>query len=549
MSAARIGRRSGLGALAAAFVAALLAFPAWAFFSVGSTAATGASAAGALGTPVVATSGVTSTSVTFTVASPPPGLTPTGYRVARTGPTAAPSVCTITGSTGSCTDTAPVDGTTNTYAVVALLAGTAWTSPTPRTVTVGVPSKDTTAPVTTASTSPAPNTAGWNSGTVTVTLTATDASGVAGTYYTTDGSRPTSASTAYTVPLSVPVSTTVRFFSVDTVGVVESDKTLVVKIDTAQPTGAVTSPTSPPDVSGSVSVSGNAADTGGSGVASVQPQYRLSGTSGWTAIGSAVTPTAELWSASTAWETAPLRDGTYLLRALVTDAAGNTNDANAPTRSVTVKNAFSVSAPATATAGTPFTVTLTAAGVAGTTQPISVSGLVAGPNGTAVPSTPPTATFNGNGVATIQVTAVSATQQAVSVSLTGLNRQATTGTVTVSPKAGRIFFSDCAAPYSCTSGSSATTITGQQSNLTFKVSRQSADDFGNPLDISSAVTVNLTVTGQGSPQVSPNQVTITGGQATSAQTSTMSRTNGNGSRTGTITAKVTGYADATLTLQ
>ncbi len=56
---------------------------------------------------------------------------------------------------------------------------------------------------------------------VTVALSATDNTGgwgVANTYYTTDGSTPTTSSTVYTGPFSVKQNTTVKFFSTDLAG-------------------------------------------------------------------------------------------------------------------------------------------------------------------------------------------------------------------------------------------------------------------------------------------------------------------------------------------
>jgi peptidoglycan/xylan/chitin deacetylase (PgdA/CDA1 family) len=55
---------------------------------------------------------------------------------------------------------------------------------------------------------------------VTVSLTATDTGGwgLANTYYTTDGSTPTTSSTVYTGPFTVKQNTTVKFFSTDLAG-------------------------------------------------------------------------------------------------------------------------------------------------------------------------------------------------------------------------------------------------------------------------------------------------------------------------------------------
>ena len=414
-----------------------LAAPAWALFSVLSSDATGTSAAAVLGTPVVTTGGVTATSVTFTIAAPTSGPTPTAYRVARTAPTTAASVCTVTGSSGSCTDTAPVAGTTNTYAVYAGLAGSSWESPTPRTVTVAVPSLDPNAPVTTGTASPAPNAAGWNTSAVTVTLSATDVSGVANTYYTTNGSTPTTASTRYTGPFTVSSTATVRFFSVDKRGNTETPTSLAVKIDTVAPTGALTAPASAAVVSGTVTVSGTSADTGGSGLAAVQPQVQQ-GSGAWTNLGSAITTGASTWS--TSWATAGLTDGAYSLRALVTDVAGSTT--TTATRSVTVSNNLVVTAPATAVAGTSFNVTIRTAATVSGTKAITVTGLQSSPNGTA-PVLKTSASFT-SGVATISLRAYRAGSQTITVTTTADGRQGTSGAVVVAPRAqGQLYFTSC----------------------------------------------------------------------------------------------------------
>lgn len=95
--------------------------------------------------------------------------------------------------------------------------------------------------------------------------------------------------------------------------------------DTTAPAVSVTAPAAGSAVSGTVSVSGSAADSGSS-VARVEvrvdsgPWTSASGTTSWT------------WS----WATSGLLDGTHILTARATDAAGNT--ATTP-RSFTVSNA------------------------------------------------------------------------------------------------------------------------------------------------------------------------------------------------------------------
>ena len=85
---------------------------------------------------------------------------------------------------------------------------------------------DTTAPTTTIACNGTPCTTTGYNGTATVTLTATDAGGwgVDKTYYTTDGSTPTTSSAVYSGPvtLSTPATYTVKFFSTDLAGNTET---------------------------------------------------------------------------------------------------------------------------------------------------------------------------------------------------------------------------------------------------------------------------------------------------------------------------------------
>jgi peptidoglycan/xylan/chitin deacetylase (PgdA/CDA1 family) len=88
---------------------------------------------------------------------------------------------------------------------------------------------DTTPPVTTISCNGAACSSSGYTAPVTVTLSATDNEpggwGVAATYYTTDGSTPTTSSTVYTGPFTVKQNTTVKFFSTDLAGNAEQVNT------------------------------------------------------------------------------------------------------------------------------------------------------------------------------------------------------------------------------------------------------------------------------------------------------------------------------------
>lgn len=539
------GRRGLLTVAVAALAVLGLTLPASAFFSVGSTAATGASRAGTLGTPGATASGVTATNVTFAITAPPTGPTPTAYRVARTAPTAAASVCTVTGSSGSCSDTAPVDGQTNTYAVYARLSGTTWESVTPRALSVVVPAADTTAPVTTASASPAPNAAGWNSTNVIVTLTATDASGVANTYYTTDGSVPSTSSTVYTGPFTVSSSATVRYFSVDTRGNVEAAKSLALRIDAVAPTGAVTSPAAAAVVGGTLTVSGTSTDAG-SGVASVQPQVQQ-GSGAFTGLGAAVTTGASTWS--TSWGTGAVADGPYSVRALVTDVAGNTFAT--PAVSVTVQNTTLTVSPVAATfvAGVPFNLTVrTGNNISGANLPITVTGLAASPNGTAA-VVPTTANFT-NGVATISVTAFRAGSQSIVVKLSSDNRQGGT-TLTVNPKPGQLSVSQCEIVQSngntvSACGQGTVTLTNRNYRVRFAVARPSVDAYGNSLVTTSLpVSLNYTASTGQLGSLSTTSLSIPQDQTSSATLVTYNPPN-NSASSGSISISATDWTGAVI---
>ncbi len=99
---------------------------------------------------------------------------------------------------------------------------------------------DLTPPVTTDNTAVLGN--GWFK-TVTVTLTATDpgGAGVAATYYTTDGSTPTTSSTRGTsISFAATGQYTIQYFSVDLAGNVEQVETAstVIRVDKTPPTSS-----------------------------------------------------------------------------------------------------------------------------------------------------------------------------------------------------------------------------------------------------------------------------------------------------------------------
>ena len=100
-----------------------------------------------------------------------------------------------------------------------------------QTITVQQSSSDTTPPTTTISCNGASCSSTGYTAPVTVTLTATDNPGGYGvdkTYYTTDGSTPTTSSTVYTGPFTVKQNTTVKFFSTDLAGNAEQVNTQVI---------------------------------------------------------------------------------------------------------------------------------------------------------------------------------------------------------------------------------------------------------------------------------------------------------------------------------
>ena len=74
-----------------------------------------------------------------------------------------------------------------------------------------------------------------------VTLSAVDTggSGVAAIRYTTDGSDPTAASPAYSAPLQLSATTTLKYRAFDNAANVEPTNTRVLLIDTSAPIATV----------------------------------------------------------------------------------------------------------------------------------------------------------------------------------------------------------------------------------------------------------------------------------------------------------------------
>jgi hypothetical protein len=163
---------------------------------------------------------------------------------------------------------------------------------------------DLAAPTTTAS--PA---GGTYPGAQSVTLSCNDGTGggCAATYYTLDGSTPTTGSSRYTTPLLVDRNLTLKFFSVDRSGNTETVRTETYAIDGATPTVSV-SPIGGTYTSAQT-VTLTCSDTGGSGCRALH--YTLDGS----------TPTA-----GSPVYSAPLTlSATTALKFLALDGAGNSS--------------------------------------------------------------------------------------------------------------------------------------------------------------------------------------------------------------------------------
>lgn len=186
-------------------------------------------------------------------------------------------------------------------------------SETSSTVTV-----DTTAPTTTDNTD-----ANWHTSAVTITLTCNDSGGTAcaNTYYTTDGSTPTTGSTqGNSVNLSSDGQYTIKYFSTDTAGNSESVRTATntVKIDSVDPTTPGTPTTTSPTTDSTPTWSWTASTDSGSGLAS--PAYTVEWSTDNT-FGSGVS--SDTASSNSYTHSAPLAIGTWYFRASATDTAGN----------------------------------------------------------------------------------------------------------------------------------------------------------------------------------------------------------------------------------
>ena len=221
---------------------------------------------------------------------------------------------------------------------------------------------DTTAPVTTSN---APS--GWQTHDLTVTLAATDggsgmSGGAAGTWYALD-------STSYTGGTSVAITSdgvhTLSFYSVDAAGNRESPHTATIEVDTTPPalSGVVGNTTA--TAGQPLTITASASDAT-SGLASLDLSYCATGSPTYTQV--AFTPSGDGYQATI--PASAIGTGTLQYYVTATDGAGNQTSlpAGAPlggTYTITpqqppVLASFSVSTPSSATAGVPFSVTITA---------------------------------------------------------------------------------------------------------------------------------------------------------------------------------------------
>jgi parallel beta-helix repeat protein len=181
----------------------------------------------------------------------------------------------------------------------------------------------------------------WHSTDVTVNLACADASsGCANTYYTTDGSEPTtSSSIGSSFVLSDEGQYTIKYFSVDSVGNVETVKTAEnqVKIDKTLPSSVITSPEG--DNNSKIYLNqwnGTLAGTANDALSGVQKvELKIKRTVSdvvdyWNGTGWQDGETLVLAAGTTSWTYGPLAlplvEGEYTIESHSTDNAGNTEN-------------------------------------------------------------------------------------------------------------------------------------------------------------------------------------------------------------------------------
>jgi hypothetical protein len=210
---------------------------------------------------------------------------------------------------------------------------------------------------------------------------------------------------------------------------------------------------------------------------------------------------------------------------------------------------YTVGAAATATAGTPVSVTLTAQDANGNTvttytasnQAITWSGPLNSPNGTH-PILPSGTVSFASGVST---TALSVTfTNAGSQTLTATDGSSRTGSVTTAVKAAGpagLALANCFVRGSSVTCPTTTTLALGGSGGTFAANVQAFDQYGNAATIASAVTMSVVISDTTNYSITGTPLTINGTATPPNQTTgtfTVTKLN-NGSNTATVTIHVT----------
>jgi hypothetical protein len=364
---------------------------------------------------------------------------------------------------------------------------------------------------------------GWYVSTPSFTLTPSDAtSGLASTSYDLDGG----SAQSYSSPVPVPDGQhTVDYWSVDNAGNEESHHTTAtIKVDTVDPTGAITAPGDGDNRRETIAVSSDSAD-GTSGVDSALFQRSPHNAGSWTDIGSADTSSPF----SVDLDTTLLTDGLYDVRVVTTDDAGRTHTSALVT--------FRVD-------NTPPTVTPTVTGTLGTnawyTSDVQVSWATSD-SGSGIDTTNGCSTTNVTSDTTGTTFTCTATDNAgnsTSHPLT-IKRDATNPSVSAADVTGTVgnngwYTSDVqvtwSAPTDATSGIATTTGCSP--------SNQNVDTTGTTFTCSA--TDNAGNTDSKSATIKRDAANPTGGSITASGSAVDSY-----STTGTVSLSKTNYTDAT----